>query len=100
MQERDSKYCYLRVSTKETFCSLPLKVELTKDNKWQYVDGYRQGQAEFEGHYLVWMDFISPTTKVRDMECYCDHHPEVCPFDDYTPNPDNPKPAFEERKTK
>jgi len=25
------------------------------------------------------------------MECYCDHHPELCPFDDYTPQPENPK---------
>ncbi|HQB11239.1 MAG TPA: hypothetical protein PLW37_15355, partial [bacterium] len=69
---------------KKSFCSLPTP---HAEGKMEY----RQSAPEYEGHWLVWQDSVSPLMKVRDMECYCDHHPELCPFDDYTPQPDNPK---------
>ena len=83
--EQDNKLCYYRIDTKETFCSLP-----TPHYEEQEML-YLQSMGEFEGHWLMWEDRVQPTLKLRDMECYCDHHPEICPFDDYTPQPDNPK---------
>jgi len=83
--EQDNKLCYYRIDTKKTFCSLP--TPHYEENEMLYL----QSMGEFEGHWLIWEDSIQPIIKLRDMECYCDHHPELCPFDDYTPQPDNPK---------
>jgi len=80
----DGKVCYYRISKKKSYCALPV----------EHNDGimaYRMSYPEFEGHWLVWQDDTQPAMKLRDMECYCDYHPELCPFDDYTPQPDNPK---------
>ncbi|HPV21883.1 MAG TPA: hypothetical protein PLD55_13025 [bacterium] len=80
----DGKVCYYRISKKKSYCALPV----------EHNDGimaYRMSYPEIEGHWLVWQDDTQPAMKLRDMECYCDHHPELCPFDDYTPQPDNPK---------
>ena len=49
------------------------------------------GSPDFEGHTLVWHDAGNVGLKARDMECYCDWHAELCPFDDYTPNTEHPK---------
>jgi len=84
LDEWDNRLCYYRYDLKKSYCSLPTP----------HKDGileYRQGSAEFEGHWVVWQDSTAPYMKARDMECYCDRHPELCPFDDYTPQPDNPK---------
>jgi len=81
---RGNQLCYYNLNKKKTFCSLPTP----------HADGvleYRQAYAEFENHWIVWQDSISPLMKARDMECYCDRHAALCPFDDYTPQPDNPK---------
>ncbi|MGI6395585.1 MAG: hypothetical protein ACOX2F_12815 [bacterium] len=83
--EQDNKLCYYRIDTKKTYCSLP--TPHYEENKMLNL----QSMGEFEGHWLIWEDTIQPVIKLRDMECYCDHHPEICPFDDYTPQPDNPK---------
>lgn len=80
----DGRVCYYRVSKKKSYCVLPV----------EHNDGimaYRMAYPEFEDHWLIWQDDTQPVMKLRDMECYCDHHPELCPFDDYTPQPDNPK---------
>lgn len=82
--DRDFRICYYRTDLKKSFCSLATPHE---EGKMEY----RQSAPEYEGHWLVWQDSVGPLTKVRDMECYCDYHPELCPFDDYTPQPDNPK---------
>ena len=83
----DGRKCYYRFSKKKSYCMLPLQFDMG--------DGLfminRQSFAEFEGHYLVWMDTYGPQMVVRDMECYCDKHSDLCPFDEYTPKPDNPK---------
>lgn len=81
---RENRACYYRTDLKKSFCSLPTP---HAEGKMEY----RQSAPEYEGHWLVWQDSVGPLMKVRDMECYCDHHPELCPFDDYTPQPDNPK---------
>ncbi len=81
---RENRLCYYRVDLKKSFCSLATP---HAEGKMEY----RQAYGEFENHWLVWQDSVGPLMKVRDMECYCDHHPELCPFDDYTPQPDNPK---------
>ena len=81
---RENRLCYYRVDLDKSFCSLPTP---HKEGKMEY----RQAYAEFEDHWLVWQDSVAPLMKVRDMECYCDHHPDLCPFDDYTPQPENPK---------
>lgn len=83
--EQDAKICYYRIDTKKTFCSLP--TPHYEENEMLYL----QSMGEFEGHWLIWEDAMQPIYKLRDMECYCDHHPELCPFDDYTPQPENPK---------
>ncbi|HOW52919.1 MAG TPA: hypothetical protein PLV42_12860 [bacterium] len=80
----DIRSCYYRVDLKRSYCSLPTPHQ---DGNLQY----RQSASEFEGHWLVWQDAQSPLMKARDMECYCDRHVDLCPFDDYTPQPDNPK---------
>ncbi|MDX9806295.1 MAG: hypothetical protein RBT87_10745 [bacterium] len=80
----DGKVCYYRISKKKSYCALPV----------EHNDGimaYRMSYPEIEGHWLVWQDDTQPAMKLRDMECYCDYHPELCPFDDYTPQPENPK---------
>jgi len=82
--DRENRVCYYRTDLKKSFCSLPT---LHEEGKMEY----RQSTPEYEDHWLVWQDSVGPLMKVRDMECYCDHHPEICPFDDYTPQPDNPK---------
>jgi len=82
--DRDFRICFYRTDLKKSFCSLPTP---HAEGKMEY----RQSAPEYEGHWLVWQDSVGPLMKVRDMECYCDHHPELCPFDDYTPQPENPK---------
>jgi len=81
---RENRLCYYRVDLNKSFCSLATPHE---EGKMEY----RQAYGEFENHWLVWQDSVGPLMKVRDMECYCDYHPELCPFDDYTPQPENPK---------
>ncbi len=80
----DIRACFFRLDLKKSYCSLPTP---HKDG----VLEYRQSYTEFENHWVVWQDSSAPYMKARDMECYCDRHPELCPFDDYTPQPDNPK---------
>jgi len=80
----DARVCYYRISKKKSYCALAV----------EHNDGimaYKMAFPEFEGHWLVWQDRQQPAMKLRDMECYCDYHPELCPFDDYTPQPENPK---------
>ncbi|HPS31389.1 MAG TPA: hypothetical protein PLZ43_14105 [bacterium] len=81
---RENRLCYYRTDLKKSFCSLATPHD---EGKMEY----RQAYGEFENHWLVWQDSVGPLMKVRDMECYCDYHPELCPFDDYTPQPENPK---------
>lgn len=82
--ERDFRTCYYRTDLNKSFCSLATP-------QYQGEMEYTQSAPEFEDHWLIWQDSDGPLMKLRDMECYCDHHPELCPFDDYTPQPDNPK---------
>ena len=82
--EGDARVCYYRISKKKSYCAQAV----------EHNDGimaYKMAFPEFEGHWLVWQDRQQPAMKLRDMECYCDYHPELCPFDDYIPQPENPK---------
>ena len=76
-----SRACYYRLDSEEVFCPEPIP--------WGDFSVYAMYDGDFEGHTLVWMK--GDTVKVRDMECYCDWHSELCPFDDYTPNTEHPK---------
>ena len=79
--------CYYRLDTQKTFCTLPVPWEYEGETGGQTDMGY----AEHEGHVLLWQDSGRPLLKARDMECYCDWNPELCPFDDYIPNTEHPK---------
>lgn len=79
--------CYYRLDTQKTFCTEPVPWEYEEESGGQ-TD---MGAADFEGHVLLWQDSIRALLKARDMECYCDWKPELCPFDDYVPNTEHPK---------
>ncbi len=76
--EQDNIVCLYRIDQEKSYCP---------------ADGDRAfgAYAEFDGHYIAWQLPSNPELHLRDMECYCDHHPEVCPYDDYTPNTECPK---------
>jgi len=85
--EADRLTCFYRLDTKKTFCTKPVP--------WEY-EGKTGGQTDMgadtiENHILLWQDDGREQLKARDMECYCDWNPELCPFDDYIPNTDHPK---------
>ena len=77
----DHRLCYYRLDWEELFCSSPVL--------WDGSNVFDMRNGDFEGHTLVWNDYSM--LKARDMECYCDWNPELCPFDDYTPNLEHPK---------
>ena len=72
--------CYYRFSDKKTVC-LDSDEDAVFTKHYSYIPGY--------GRYLVYQHYFDYV--LRDMECYCDYHPDRCPYSDYTPNPDNPK---------
>ena len=72
--------CYYRFSDKKTVC-LDSDEDAVFTKHYSYMPGY--------GRYLVYQHYFDYV--LRDMECYCDYHPDRCPYSDYTPNPDNPK---------
>ena len=72
--------CYYRLSDKKTVC-LDSDEDAVFTKHYSYIPGY--------GRYLVYQHYFDYV--LRDMECYCDYHPDRCPYSDYTPNPDNPK---------
>jgi hypothetical protein len=70
--------CYYRFSDKKVFCmdgEFDLGIEKVHTYTYKRISIYTAEQM----------------LAVRDMECYCDHNPDKCPFEDYTPNPENPK---------
>lgn len=74
--KRSAQLCYYDVKTQKNTCQ-------------NWAD---QGIADFEGSkYLLYHTFLATGLILRDVECYCNDKPEACPFDDYTPQPDNPK---------
>ncbi len=87
--ERSGKTCFYRVDRKKSYCSKPVTWIDAETGKKE--SKYNQSYSEFWGHYLAWQDSDTPSVYLRDMKCYCDLHPEVCPYDDYTPNPQCPK---------
>lgn len=91
LDETDVRACYYRLDTKKSYC--------VGEVDFSAIPGinlkYNQAAVDFEKHYLTWQGYAYSTyVYTRDMECYCDRHPELCPFDDYTPQPDNPKEPF------
>jgi hypothetical protein len=74
--------CYYRFKDKKTFC---LDTEIDKKLPKRHSFIYRH-MLVFTSEYNYVADIV-----VRDMECYCDLYPDKCPFDDYTPNPENSK---------
>ena len=72
--------CYYRFSDKKTVC-LDSEEDALFTKHYSYMPGY--------GRYLIYQYYFDYV--LRDMECYCDYHPDRCPYSDYTPNPDNPK---------
>jgi hypothetical protein len=74
-------HCWYRFSDKKTFC-MDGEFDLGLDKKYAY---------SYNRTYIYNTDRV---IAVRDMECYCDHNPDNCPFADYTPNPENPKEAW------
>ncbi len=73
-------FCYYRMSDKKSFC-----IDGEDDMKIRKDYSYLSGG----GRYLVYQHYFDII--LRDMECYCDHNPERCPYSDYTPNVQNPK---------
>ncbi len=61
------------------------------DKEKSYCPAGHGARSEFDGHYMAWQAPGRSNLYLRDMECYCDMHPEVCPYDDYTPNTECPK---------
>ena len=57
------------------------------DNEFDKGINQTSGHIYKHMHIYVAAEMIA----VRDMECYCDYNPDKCPFEDYTPNPANPK---------
>ena len=72
--------CYYRFSDKKTVC-LDSDEDAVFTKHYSYMPGY--------GRYLVYQHYFDYV--LRDMECYCDYHPDRCPYSDYKPNPGNPK---------
>ncbi len=87
--ERTGKLCFYRVDKKKSYCSKPVTWIDAETGKKE--SRYDQSRAEFWGHYIAWQDSGLAYLFLRDMECYCDHNPEVCPYDDYIPNTECPK---------
>gem|GEM_PF-1770948 len=71
--------CYYRFSDKKTVC-------LDSDEDAVFTKHYSYMPY---GRYLVYQHYFDYV--LRDMECYCDYHPDRCPYSDYTPNPETPK---------
>jgi hypothetical protein len=71
--------CFYRFEDKKITC-----MENADDTPFTKHYSYLPG-----GHYLVYQHYFDIV--VRDMECYCDHNPERCPYSDYTPNTSSPK---------
>ena len=79
--------CYYRFSDKKTVC-LDSDEDAVFTKHYSYMPGY--------GRYLVYQHYFDYV--LRDMECYCDYHPDRCPYSDYTPNPETPKvPVWREK---
>lgn len=76
--ESKALQCYYRFSDQKTFC-----MDGNFDMTIEQVEAYNYKHM----HIYVADEMIA----VRDMECYCDYNPDKCPFEDYTPNPENPK---------
>ena len=76
--ESKALQCYYRFSDQKTFCM---------DGDFDMTIAQEEGYNYKHMHIYVADEMIA----VRDMECYCDYNPDKCPFEDYTPNPDNPK---------
>ena len=74
-------HCYYRFFDKKTFCM---------DGEFDMNLDQGRGYSYNRMHIYITERVIA----VRDMECYCDHNPDNCPFADYTPNPENPKEAW------
>ncbi len=70
--------CFYRIDEEKSYCP---ELEDRISGSW----------TELYGHYIAWQLPGNPELHLRDMECYCDLHPEVCPYDDYTPNHECPK---------
>ncbi len=76
--KQKNNLCMYRLDQEKSYCS-PIEERTTA------------AYTEFDGHYIAWQLPGNPELHLRDMECYCDLHPEVCPYDDYTPNTECPK---------
>jgi len=72
--------CYYRFSDKKITC-MDSEEDATFAKHYSYLSG--------GGRYLVYQHYFDIV--LRDMECYCDHNPDRCPYSDYTPNTQNPK---------
>lgn len=79
--EYNFRICYYRLDSERMLCPEPVL--------WGGVNVFDMSHGDFEAHTLIWSN--DNNVKVRDMECYCDLNPELCPFDDYTPNIEHPK---------
>ena len=96
-EESDTKMCYYRIDQKKSYCLKPVDQSSVFPDK---PEKYAFFVPQFENHYLMWQNYHDSYVTVRDMECYCDRNPEICPFDDYTPNPGNPKEPFSDKRVK
>jgi len=84
-KEGKALQCYYRFSDKKVFCmDGEFDLNFEKRVAYAYKRMYIYG-AETD------LNAVSRVLAVRDMECYCDYNPDKCPFEDYTPNPENPK---------
>jgi hypothetical protein len=72
--------CYYRFSDKKIFC-IDGGEDVLFTKHYSYLPG--------GGRYLVYQHYRDII--LRDMECYCDHNPDRCPYLDYTPDTQNPK---------
>ncbi len=68
--DSDSRICYYRISDNKQFCSKPPDSR----NFWNH------GSSILSGNYIAWQAYAGHYVTYRDLKCYCDLHPDVCPL--------------------
>lgn len=67
----DSKICYYKINENKRLCSMP------PDSR----NLYNHGGSIMSGDYIARQSFTGPNLTYRDLKCYCNLHPDVCPLE-------------------